>query len=113
MVLTDGDLDEIGEKVQDVIAQSWRKIENCYGALLTRVEQSITELKLLTQEFKEPTQLTQGLQLERITERTFGMRIVHIPTRDLQFDFVEAKQHAKNWDHVNMNMAALVISDVT
>ena len=41
VTLTNGDLDEIGKKVQEVIAESWRRIEDHYGTFPKSVEQSI------------------------------------------------------------------------
>lgn len=89
-----------------MITKSWNKIEDRYNALLTVVEQSIVELKILVKKSRQPTQIGQGLQQERLIEVTFRMRIMQILVGARHFDSAEVKQQAKGWNHVNMNIAA-------
>jgi len=49
LVLTEGDLDETEEKLQQVTVDSWNKTEDLYDTLLIGVEQSIAKLKILVQ----------------------------------------------------------------
>jgi len=109
LTLTDGDLDEMCEKIQEVTIESWNKIEDCYSALLIGVEQSITKLKILVQTSKQPVLIGQRLQPRRLMETTFGIRIIQILARALQFNSIKVKQQAKGLDHVSMNMEALPI----
>lgn len=49
LVLTKGEIDEIGEKVQEVIAETWNKVNGRYKMTLTYVQHGIVELKVLAQ----------------------------------------------------------------
>lgn len=46
--LTDGDINEIGDKVQEVTLETWDKIYNNYIMLLAYVQQGIAELRALS-----------------------------------------------------------------
>ena len=59
MVLTNVDLEKIGEKFQYLVEESWGKIEEGYDALLTKVEKIILEFNLLAQTNKQPTPLSE------------------------------------------------------
>jgi len=78
MVLTDGELNEIGDKVKEATMESWRKIEDHYSALLRSVEKSIIELKILEQTSRKLVNIGQTIHPERLMEMTFGMRIMQI-----------------------------------
>ena len=41
MVLTNGDLDQIGFRIQEAAMESWNNLEDRYGALLIGVEERI------------------------------------------------------------------------
>ena len=107
MVLTEGDLDQIIDKVLEITAESQNMVEDHYGELITVLLQSIPELKIWVQTSIPPTQIGQGLHHEILIETTFRMRIMYIPVAALQFDSAKVKQQAKGWDHFNMNMASL------
>lgn len=49
LVLTDGDIHEISEKVQEVTTKNWDRIDDFYKEILTLVQQGIAELKALPQ----------------------------------------------------------------
>lgn len=107
MVLTEGDLDQIRDKVQEITMESQNRVEYRYGELITGVQQSIAELKILVQTSGTPAQIRQGKHQEILIETKFWMMIMKIPTKALHFYSVEVKQQEKGWDHVNLNMVAL------
>ena len=47
LVLTNGDINKIGDKFHKVKIETWDKIDNLYRALLVDVQQGILELKAL------------------------------------------------------------------
>jgi len=55
MVLTKGDLDQIGDKVQEITMESWNRVEDCYGELITGVEEITVELKIWVKTSIPPT----------------------------------------------------------
>lgn len=48
LIVTDGDIDEIAEKVQEVNAETWNKIDDCCKAM-EEVQQGFAELKAFPQ----------------------------------------------------------------
>ena len=45
--VTEGDLDKIRDKIQEVMEESWNKLEDCYDTLLIGVKECIAELNIL------------------------------------------------------------------
>lgn len=52
MVLTDGDLDHIGDKIKESIEESWNKLEDHYDTFLTGFKEHIVELNNLAKTVK-------------------------------------------------------------
>lgn len=61
MVLTNGGLEQIGDRIQEVTAESWNKWEDIYSALLTSVQEHIAELKIFAQTIRQPMQVVERI----------------------------------------------------
>lgn len=47
LLLTDGDINEIREKVQEVTTETWNKVDGHYRMLLTDIQLGIAKLTVL------------------------------------------------------------------
>lgn len=107
MFLTDGDLDQIGERIQEAMTESWNKLEYLYATLLTGVKERIAELKILAWKVRQPVQAEENLGEERPIEPTLAAQISLISARALQFDSAKVQQQAKGWRYANMNIVVV------
>lgn len=107
LILTNGDLDHIGDKIQEAMTKSWNNLEDHYTSLLTSVIECIEKLKTLAQTVRQPVQVEEKLGEERQVEPTLAVQITQIPAGALQFDSTEVQQQANKWRYMNMNIAVV------
>lgn len=53
LVLTNGDIDKIAEKIQEINMKTWDKIDDRCKAILVEVKKGIVEIKVLPQAVKQ------------------------------------------------------------
>lgn len=92
MVLTEGDLGQIGDSIQEETTESWNKVEDCYDALMTSVIKRIAKLKILAQTVRQPTQIEERVRVERQIEPMFAARLAQIHVGALHLDSIEIQQ---------------------
>jgi len=95
VVLADGDLDQITDRIQEATTKSWNKLEDRYDTLLTGVKEHIAELKILAQTVRQLVQEEEKLGEERSVEPTLVVQIALIPIGALHFDSAKVQKQAK------------------
>lgn len=85
MVLSEGDLEQIGDKVQEITTEYWNMVEDRYEELITSVQESITELKILEFSMRYPTYIHERITEGRLIISTLVARLTQISAGDLQF----------------------------
>lgn len=61
-ILTDGDLDQIREIIQETMIESWNKLQGRYDVILSGVKDHNVELKIFAQIAKHPVQAKERLR---------------------------------------------------
>jgi len=75
MVLTEGDLDQIENKVHEITMESWNKVEDHYGKLITSVLDMFAELNILALSVRQLEKIKEGVTKGSPIEPTLATRL--------------------------------------